>query len=262
MGKRRDRITLGLLIDRECPTHVVSSSLRFLRTYLRFGGRRHSDAQAPRSQRRDQFAGRVATQDQSTRRGVLFHGPTQRGLGLSRQPVHLVQDHHLDFRLLGSGGGGGSRSGGAFGGTTASAEHSPSPLHVGQGTGNILGGGDVFEDVLDDEPIVVAGVARTELHVMFRRDHVDLDRPSRGRGEGPLRQFEPVGRRTEQGPQEGGDAGPFAAPRRSVEEQVGQTGRVLGQALQATTDVVVEVQIVEILGTVLVYPQHGDERER
>ncbi len=59
--------------------------------YLLCSRSRYADSQAATSDGRDDLTSGVATQDETTGCRVLFHGPSQRVLGLSRQLIHLHQ---------------------------------------------------------------------------------------------------------------------------------------------------------------------------
>ena len=126
-------------------TRFVSLLLAYFRedsSDLVFCWRSDSHKQTTTSDRGDDVARAVRQQNQSQIWRVLLHGPTQGRLRISSEMVGFVDHAHLEA-LLGR------------------------QIHL-------LRLGDFFEQILDDDAIVVANVRRRDLEVVVGRDDVEF----------------------------------------------------------------------------------------
>lgn len=109
----------------------------------------------------------VTDEDQSTSRSVLFHGPTERRLRLTRKTINFGEDNRLE---------------GGLGGNFC--------VRIVGERDDVLIRSHFLDDFLYDKAIVQASVAGTKFNVIVGSDEIDFDGAFRGRNKGPLVEFE------------------------------------------------------------------------
>ena len=202
-----------------------------------------SDSQTSTLQGCDQFWRRVATKNQSTSGSILFHSSSQGRLCLFGHAIHLRQDDDFHFRR---------RVGICAVVVVVVSSFSD---HVGD-TSNILGRGHFFQDILNNKSIIVAGIARTQFHMMGGRNHVNVNWLITRSRERSLVKFQSLRGRSKESREQGVDARAFATSWRTIDKQMGETGGVGSEGGEAFGYFIVIRQVLESGGAMFVHPQH------
>lgn len=152
--------------------------------------RRHPDQQRPTPNRRNDVARALRQQNQPQIRRILLHRPPQRRLRIAREMIRLVDDHDLE-PLLGR------------------------QVHL-------LRLRDLLQQVLHDDAVVVAHVARRDLQVVVAGDDVELELAVGGRLEDAAVDLDLLHAGPVEFLERGHDAGFLAGARGPVDEEVGE----------------------------------------
>lgn len=112
-------------------------------TYLFVGGRTNSQQQTPTPDRTYDLTRTTRTQHQAQIAHILFHRPPQCALRIPAQRIRLVDDYNFEsvFRVQ----------------------------------VDVLSLRNLFEDVLNDQTVIISGVGRGEFDVVVGGDNVDVD---------------------------------------------------------------------------------------